>query len=63
MPKILVVCKIARTGLSTLNSRIKSFYSFAYTLSIDLPDEHCDEFMHLDDWKAEEILMMAFLRN
>jgi hypothetical protein len=27
---------------------------------IYLPDEHCDEFKHLDDWKVEERLMVAF---
>jgi len=52
--------RIARVGLSTLNSRIKSLYSFASKLSVDLPDEHCDEFKHLEDWKVEERLMVAF---
>jgi hypothetical protein len=58
------VRRTARASLSTLNSQIKSLYSFASKVSVDLPDEQtlnpCDEFKHLDDWKVEERLMVAF---
>jgi hypothetical protein len=53
------VRRTARASLSTLNSRIKSLYSFASKVSVDLPDEHCDEFKHLDDWKVEERFFCA----
>jgi hypothetical protein len=41
-------------------TRIKLLYSFAHSLSVELPNEDCDDLKDLDEWRVEQILMVAF---